>query len=145
MLVSIVPSGRIGAASLPAQAALGNILKVSAGKAPPAMVSQQRLAFSGGPTCTRTVRIVAAAPSHPVNRKRHEADVFAPPRMGAGSLRPCDHTRCSERTPVAPGVDRRSLRPQFLQQRLRLLQITRVKPFAEPAVNRSQQYFPPSQ
>jgi hypothetical protein len=32
------------------------------------------------------------------------------------------------------------LRPQLLQQRLRLLQIARVEPFREPPVNRSQQF-----
>ena len=32
------------------------------------------------------------------------------------------------------------LRRQLLQQRLRLLQIARVEPFSEPAVNRSEQF-----
>src|SRR6478752_2834468 len=32
------------------------------------------------------------------------------------------------------------LRPQLLQQRLRFLQITRVEPFSEPPVHRSQQF-----
>ena len=32
------------------------------------------------------------------------------------------------------------LRRQLLQQRLRLLQIARVEPFSEPAVNRSKQF-----
>jgi hypothetical protein len=34
----------------------------------------------------------------------------------------------------------KSLRRQFLQQRLRLLQIAHVEPFSEPTVNRSQQF-----
>src|SRR5262245_4531664 len=41
---------------------------------------------------------------------------------------------------LPPTKDRRlSLRLQFLQQRLRFLQIARLEPFSEPPVNRSQQ------
>ena len=64
------------------------VLKVNSGESPlrdgrfsrgSDFLGAARPVDGAGPTCTRTGRWQLLAPSHPINWKRHEADVFTRP------------------------------------------------------------------